>query len=83
MRPERSRAAILTLVTMQPQTPGDDVAGHVGEPTVLNISVCPEPGKRLSSADAELYREHAGGLVNLGAVQCQAWRLPVHSRLAC
>jgi hypothetical protein len=61
---------------VQPQPPGDDVAGHVRQPPVLRVSVSPEPGER-RRRDVKLDREHAGGLVDLGAVQRQVRGLPV------
>ena len=63
-----SRAAILTRVPVQPQAPGDNVAGHVGQAPVLSISVSPEPGERVRGRDAELDCQHPGGLVDLGTV---------------
>src|SRR5487761_997902 len=69
-------------VAIQPQAPGDDIAGHVTQTLVLCISVSPEPGKGLSERDAELHREHARGLVDLGAVQRQIRGLPVKYRPA-
>jgi hypothetical protein len=43
----------------------------------LRVSAGPQPGERLRGRDAELDRQHAGGLVDLGAVQRQVPGLPV------
>src|SRR5690348_2405019 len=58
----RSWFAAERRIGKQTQAPGDDVASYVSEPPVLCISVSPEPRERLRGGDAELHRQHAGGL---------------------
>ena len=69
----------LPLIAVQPQPPGDDVAGHVREAPVLRVSVGPEPGERLRGRDVKLDRQHPGGLIDLGAVHRQVRSLPVQA----
>jgi hypothetical protein len=57
---------------MQPHAARHDVAGQICQPPVMSISVGAEPDKGLRDADAELLGEHAGGLIDPGAVQGQA-----------
>ena len=75
-RQVRHRSRSLARVRTQPQTAGDDIAGDVVEPTVLSISIGPQPDKGLGEGDAELFGDHPGGLVDLRPVQRQIRGLP-------
>jgi hypothetical protein len=67
-------------VRMQPHAARHDVAGQICQPPVMSISVGAEPDKGLRDADAELLGEHAGGLIDPGAVQGQARGLTTRAR---
>jgi hypothetical protein len=42
---------VLPFGRVQPQPPGHNVAGHLGEPPVLRVRVCPQPRERLGGRD--------------------------------
>src|SRR5229473_6927170 len=77
--PGRSAAGTASRVTfflragvrLEPQPAGKDVAGNVGQPQIIDVSVGAQADECLSDADAELLGEHPGGLVDLGPVQGQ------------
>src|ERR1700722_229490 len=77
-----SRNAVVgwVWVRMQPHAARHDVAGQICQPPVMSISVSAEPDKSLRDADAELLGEHAGGLIDLGAMQGQVRRLAARAR---
>ena len=52
-------------------------ADHIRQPPVPDISVSPEPDESLGNRHAQLHRQHAGRLVDLGPVQRRVRGPPV------
>lgn len=69
-----SRLPVLARIWIrtQAQPPRNDVAGQIGQPSVMSICISTQPDKCLRDADAELLGEHPGSLIDLGAVHGQA-----------
>ncbi len=54
----------LTTAVIEPQSPADDVFGHLGKWTVVADREGPQSNEGLSEIDIELCGDHAGGLVH-------------------
>jgi hypothetical protein len=63
--------AIRGRIRIQPQSAGDDVAGHVSESLISRIRVGAKPDISLAGGHSQLHSQHASRLVNLGPVPGQ------------
>ena len=66
-----SRLTVPGGVRVQPQAAGHDVAGDIGQPQIITVSIGAQPSERIRDANPELLGEHPGGPVDLGPAQRQ------------
>src|SRR2546423_7491476 len=55
-----------SVLLIESDAPGHHVGGQLRQGTVVGERAGPQAGERLAHADAQLNRDHAGGLVDLG-----------------
>src|SRR5256714_1712521 len=55
-----------SVLLIESDAPGHHVGGQLRQGTVVGERTGPQAGERLAHADAQLNRDHAGGLVDLG-----------------